>query len=142
MSKCNASKVCDSLTSDNSIKVHFFSFSCVETSCTRLYALICRLPSWSFGQSVNLSNILLQYSVSSRTFFQGHLREWCNDVIVRFRIMKCATKSILQKNFEKMVLKNQLDNLKKTKHSKVTYFCIVYASTHILTYPILGTTLF
>ena len=54
--------------------------------------------------------------------------------------MKCATKSLLQKTLRKWFLKNQLDNSKKTKHSKVTYFCIVYASTHILTNPILGTT--
>ena len=41
-----------------------------------------------------------------------------------------CNKKYLTKDFEKMVLKNHMDNLKKTKHSKVTYFCIVYAHSY------------
>ena len=54
--------------------------------------------------------------------------------------MKCATKSILQKTLGKRFWKINLTYKSKIKHSKATHFCIVYASTHILTYPILGTT--
>ena len=46
----------------------------------------------------------------------------------------------LDKNF---FFSKWLNILKKTKpHLKVTYFCLVYASIHILTYPILGTSWF
>ena len=63
--------------------------------------------------------------------FIGHLFQ---------NLMKCATKSILQKTLGKRFGKINLTYKSKIKHSKATHFCIVYASTHILTYPILGTT--
>ena len=46
------------------------------------------------------------------------------------RAMKCAAKRILQKKIEEKCFQKSTENLKQTKHSKATYFCIVYASTH------------
>ena len=62
----------------------------------------------------------------------------CKNVLWLY--MKYATKNILQKTWRKCYWKINLTYHSKIKHSKATHFCIVYASTHILTYPILGTT--
>jgi len=97
-------------------------------------------PSWCSYPSLEVTDHLVSvlpengcnkgFQFNSSNLLVFHLPLLC----ILYRYEMC-NKKLEEKCFWKI---NWIS--KVTKHSKVTHFCVVYASTHILTYPILGTT--